>query len=642
MLDIRQLHKNFVTNEKEPYLILFVYEYINEIKQSGEETAKLQELLVTRHKNYLNQNRPEIKNELYAHLDLPIFRALIKKRKREHNDVDTAPVITAVDDVSGDTSLSASSSSTITFDRRNSFPTSVLSSSANVSLILYAAESDELVDKLRSIRETAHNLRQQEKKLNAVQNLCLNHIYFVSPRRSKSVGQYMSFDQHTSLLSLETVALPKVPSSIDSLATANLNACYEDAMDEMETIIAKSITASDRQSKQYASALGYIIPNIHQWSKEGVGEIMFIESHFTPMVTRGEKLNIYQMEAKTPEANKGNLDFVKLANNMKVMVDELVFRGCPLEAACSYGTLIHGHQIMNYKMRLYKDGVYLFREISVGHLPEAYNYINLLVKNMQPLVLFKEEIKTAISSESTRSLQEVIKNKTIVDYFRSKSSSFNDFKSRLIAKYKNTLLKLYPANVDDTLLHVSDERWKSVYHQIDDANLDHPRHELIAWYYKEVLKSDDLMTYKLSIEDEISRIETEEATTLKDHLNKLSVSLLKNFNSLSSLQMGVLNLVSIKYQEFFKQAIPLHVFFGDNQVEESVISQEDKNRIEHAFEKMKEVLVKKPKIIAYEADEGSVEEQVENVMSHIYKSLRIWQKTTIVSEAFYVDIYFVN
>ncbi|RCH85213.1 hypothetical protein CU098_008149 [Rhizopus stolonifer] len=51
-----------------------------------------------------------------------------------------------------------------------------------------------------------------------------------------------------------------------------------------------------------------------------------------------------------------------------------------------------------------------------------------------------------------------------------------------------------------------------------------------------------------------------------------------------------------------------------------------------------QVLVKKPKIIAYEADEGSVEEQVENVMSHIYKSLRIWQKTTIVSEAFYVEI----
>ncbi|KAI8371124.1 hypothetical protein BD560DRAFT_446778 [Blakeslea trispora] len=42
------------------------------------------------------------------------------------------------------------------------------------------------------------------------------------------------------------------------------------------------------------------------------------------------------MEAKTPEANKGDLDFIKLANTMKAMVDELVSRGCPLPHAHSF------------------------------------------------------------------------------------------------------------------------------------------------------------------------------------------------------------------------------------------------------------------------------------------------------------------
>ena len=95
------------------------------------------------------------------------------------------------------------------------------------------------------------------------------------------------------------------------------------------------------------------------------------------------------MEAKTPEANKGNKDFIKLANNMKVMVDELFSRGCPLEAACSYGTLIHGHRIMNYKLALHKNGIYLLREMSVGRLPEEYDDMSSLVKNMQTMILFK-------------------------------------------------------------------------------------------------------------------------------------------------------------------------------------------------------------------------------------------------------------
>ena len=73
----------------------------------------------------------------------------------------------------------------------------------------------------------------------------------------------------------------------------------------------------------------------------------------------GEELNIYSMEAKTPEANKGDLDFVKLANTMKVMVDELVSRGCPLPKAHSFGTLLHGDTMISYEMSLENEGIYI-------------------------------------------------------------------------------------------------------------------------------------------------------------------------------------------------------------------------------------------------------------------------------------------
>ncbi|KAI8384089.1 hypothetical protein BD560DRAFT_486886 [Blakeslea trispora] len=434
MPDLKQLQKDFVNNEKEPYLMIFIHEYINEIKQAEEDIEKLQKVLVTRHQSFLNIDRPDAKENNYAHLDIPVFRALLRKRKREHDDADATSSFVA-DDMSIVSSLfTETTSSTVALDRQ-SLPPSALS----------ASTSDELVNSLRSIRATAYGSRQQEEKLNAVQNLCLNHIYFVSTRRSKSVGKYLTFDQHACLLSLESVVLPRVDSSVNTLvkkleqATMNMGVRYTDAVDEMEIIAAKGILELDRQSKPYASALIYAIPNIHQWCKEGLGETLFIESHFTPMVAstlckldqnvfcydkyafafrqdkqancnvlkpdftlsvctaKGEKLDIYQMEAKTPEANKGNKDFIKLANNMKVMVDELVSRGCPLEAACSYGTLIHGNRIMNYKLALYKDGIYLLREMSVGRLPEAYDDISSLVKNMQTMMLFKEEIEAKAS-----------------------------------------------------------------------------------------------------------------------------------------------------------------------------------------------------------------------------------------------------
>ncbi|OBZ80403.1 hypothetical protein A0J61_11548, partial [Choanephora cucurbitarum] len=225
---------------------------VDEIKQAGEEIEKLQKILVTRHKSFLNIDRPDIKQDNYSYLDILVFRALLKKRKREHDDADATSSVIADDMSNASSHFTDTTSSTVVLDRQ-SLPPSVHS----------ASTSDELVNALRNIRETAYGSRQQEEKLNAVQNLCLNHIFFVSARRSRSVGKYLTFNQHACLLSLESVVLPRVDSSVNRLAkrleeaAMNLGIKYAGAVDEMETITTKGVLELNRQSRTYASALIY-------------------------------------------------------------------------------------------------------------------------------------------------------------------------------------------------------------------------------------------------------------------------------------------------------------------------------------------------------------------------------------------------
>ena len=103
----------------------------------------------------------------------------------------------------------------------------------------------------------------------------------------------------------------------------------------------------------------------------------------------GECIELYQMEAKTPNANKGNVDFLKLGNNMKTMVDEMVSRGCPVEDAKSFGTLIHGDTAVYYQIRLIHDGMYVMKEIDFISLPHTASGFGLMVQNIQCLLYIK-------------------------------------------------------------------------------------------------------------------------------------------------------------------------------------------------------------------------------------------------------------
>ncbi|OBZ80990.1 hypothetical protein A0J61_10959 [Choanephora cucurbitarum] len=107
----------------------------------------------------------------------------------------------------------------------------------------------------------------------------------------------------------------------------------------------------------------------------------------------GEQLDLFCMEAKTPEANKGDVDFIKLANSMKLMVDELVSRGCPLVSAVSFGSLLHGATMITYEMRLAHKATYLMKEISMLPMPCSFEHLGLLLPMISSIMYISETIE---------------------------------------------------------------------------------------------------------------------------------------------------------------------------------------------------------------------------------------------------------
>ncbi|KAI8326878.1 hypothetical protein EDC96DRAFT_581153 [Choanephora cucurbitarum] len=235
--------------------------------------------------------------------------------------------------------------------------------------------------------------------------------------------------------------LPKVPTAVgdlskrlDEVALAfdeDGQDCLGLLEDEIFNAIAQAKTNKQQEVLHYARILFNLLPSVGQWSKTELGETSFIDAKFNALAlglfgrldaslynctrqamqksvqkpdfclsintSSGECLEIYQMEAKTPNANKGNVDFLKLANNMKAMVDEMVSRGCPVEDAKSFGTLLHGDTAIYYQMQLIHDGMYIMKEVGLISLPQAASGFGLMVQNIQCLLYIKEST-TAMES----------------------------------------------------------------------------------------------------------------------------------------------------------------------------------------------------------------------------------------------------
>ncbi|OBZ85732.1 hypothetical protein A0J61_06218, partial [Choanephora cucurbitarum] len=79
---------------------------------------------------------------------------------------------------------------------------------------------------------------------------------------------------------------------------------------------------------------------------------------------QSKPLDLYVMEAKTPEAHKGDMDFVKMSIMLKHMLDKIVLHGC---------------HVFQYTMTLLFNGIYLMKEVSIGSLPSSPQEIDCLV-----------------------------------------------------------------------------------------------------------------------------------------------------------------------------------------------------------------------------------------------------------------------
>ncbi|KAI8368941.1 hypothetical protein BD560DRAFT_398147 [Blakeslea trispora] len=95
---------------------------------------------------------------------------------------------------------------------------------------------------------------------------------------------------------------------------------------------------------------------------------------------QSKPIDLYAMEAKTPEARKGDMDFVKMSIMLKHMLDEMVLRGCHVSDAAVYGSILHGNHVFQYTMTLPFNGIYLMKEVSVGSLPSSPQEIDCLVR----------------------------------------------------------------------------------------------------------------------------------------------------------------------------------------------------------------------------------------------------------------------
>ncbi|KAI8330152.1 hypothetical protein EDC96DRAFT_549011 [Choanephora cucurbitarum] len=389
MLDllVKEEQKKFVISEEAPFLLVFVHRFIEELKITNESSESLRHTLRRRHKDLLSLYRQEMDAEVYGTLDSSTFRCLLKKR--------------------------------------------------------WMCHGNNVIDKLSSLRTSAVLAKEQGKKLSAVQKLMLNHIYFVSGRRQKSVGKSLPLHVHLFLNNLNSRALPTVPDVVkawvNQLEEIKANFIEEEASleDQLTKLLSKKTLsflvqaseADDDVLVTYSRVLNEVVASHKRWCLEEMAETMFISLFFSPIARNtferlnanvfkvdmqdkhmngyavkpdylvslfsgsGEELNIYSMEAKTPEANKGDLDFVKLANTMKVMVDELVSRGCPLPKAHSFGTLLHGDTMISYEMSLENEGIYIMKELNAVQMPCLIGDLSLLLPMINDMINICEKIK---------------------------------------------------------------------------------------------------------------------------------------------------------------------------------------------------------------------------------------------------------
>ncbi|KAI8340991.1 hypothetical protein EDC96DRAFT_547728 [Choanephora cucurbitarum] len=99
------------------------------------------------------------------------------------------------------------------------------------------------------------------------------------------------------------------------------------------------------------------------------------------------------MEAKTPEAHKGGMDFVKMSIMLKHMLDEMVLRGCHVSDAAVYGSILHDNHVFQYTMTLPFNGIYLMKEVSVGSLPSSPQEIDCLVRLVPRYLRIMDDLK---------------------------------------------------------------------------------------------------------------------------------------------------------------------------------------------------------------------------------------------------------
>ncbi|KAI8327265.1 hypothetical protein EDC96DRAFT_549748 [Choanephora cucurbitarum] len=142
----------------------------------------------------------------------------------------------------------------------------------------------------------------------------------------------------------------------------------------------------------YAGILSCLARKAKRWPKTNLGETTFIHDRLVDILDCSfgsmnaylfhyeMPLDLYVMETKTPEAHKGDIDFVKMSIMLKHMLDEMVLRDCHVSDAAAYGSVLHGNHVFQYAMILPFNGIYLMKEISIGSFSSSPQEIDYLVR----------------------------------------------------------------------------------------------------------------------------------------------------------------------------------------------------------------------------------------------------------------------
>ncbi|OBZ81887.1 hypothetical protein A0J61_10064 [Choanephora cucurbitarum] len=414
-------------------------------EEEEEAVKKMVKILTHRHLWILGEDRPELDAQAFSFLTVELLKSSLKKRKRDEKEKQEELEKEEQQDKEEEQQEKEEQKSASSSTLNASMTTATITTNDNAETVgdnwlLCDYNISGRFDELRTRAMDRYN--SNKNTISCLDKLLLNHIMFVSESHTKSTLKFFPERVRSMIFESSKQEVRAIPSLVNEWVSDLNKIIRNGAQKEKKSktafkhtdVLQKALKAKawefEREAREkedeelaiYASILSHISKKVMRWSSDKLGETTFIHNKLTDVLdcvfgslnaamfhyemqdkflsniclkpdylltlrtSDGENLELYTMEAKVPEAHKGDVDFVKTSIMLKYMLDELISRGCSPEEAMVFGTLLRGNQIFQYQMSLRHSGIYMMQEVFVGFLPTSSKEIDRLV-SLVPMMM---------------------------------------------------------------------------------------------------------------------------------------------------------------------------------------------------------------------------------------------------------------